>query len=144
MSVLKIRNHTLPAITGLLDGLELAGAASRARTKLHTILLAHLEALGISEVELARQYAILDDDGEILLDEAGGFTLKDPTQASEFKAEHQALMNETITVPSLYEEQYAVLAKALAEYPGTFKGSDATTYDLLCDALEQTTVKESV
>ncbi|MBM7051704.1 DUF1617 family protein [Rothia sp. ZJ1223] len=137
MAVLKIRNHHLPAITGLLDGLELAGSASRARTKLHSALLAHLEALGVSEVELARQYATLNEDGEILLDEAGGFTLKDPGQASEFVTEHQALMNETVTVPSLYEEQYGVLTKALVDYPGTFSGSDAITYDLLCDTLEE-------
>ncbi|AOZ73077.1 hypothetical protein BSR29_03055 [Boudabousia liubingyangii] len=142
MPTLKIPNHTLPAVTGLLDGLELAGAASRARTKLHTALLTHLEALGASEVELARQYATLDETGEIVLDEAGGFTLKDPSQSSEFAGEHGALMNETVAVPSLYEEQYRVLAKALADYPGTFKGPDATAYDLLCDALEQATVKE--
>ncbi|MBT1017613.1 DUF1617 family protein [Canibacter sp. lx-72] len=137
MAVLKIRNHHLPAISGLLDVLELAGSASRARTKLHAALLVHLEALGVSEVELARQYATLDETGEIALDEAGGFALKDPGQAVEFATEHQALMNETITVPSLYEEQYAILAKALADYPGTFSGSDATAYDLLCDALEE-------
>ncbi|MCD4549177.1 DUF1617 family protein [Schaalia sp. lx-260] len=142
MAVLKIRNHHLPAITGLLDGLELAGSASRARTKLHASLLVHLEALGASEVELARQYATLDQDGEILLDEAGGFTLKDPGQASEFKAEHQALMGEAVLLPETYENQYAVLTKALAEYPGTFSGTDATAYDLLCDALEETTGKE--
>ncbi len=142
MIEVKICNSSLPTIISMLDGLELAGAASRARTKLHSALLTHLEALGVSEVELARQYAILDQDGEILLDEAGDFTLKDPTQATEFAAEHQALMNETITVPSLYEEQYAILAKALAEYPGTFSGTDATAYDLLSDALEEATGKE--
>ena len=143
MHELKISNRDLPTITGLLDGLELAGSASRARTKLHTTLLTHLEALGVSEVELARQYATLDQDGEILLDEAGGFTLKDPSQAAEFATEHQALMNEAVLIPETYENQYAILAKALAEYPGTFKSSDAAAYDLLCDALEEATVKES-
>ncbi|OKL48144.1 hypothetical protein BSR28_00045 [Boudabousia liubingyangii] len=142
MAVLKIRNHHLPVVTGLLDGLELAGADSRARTKLHSALLTHLEALGVSEVELARQYATLDETGEIVLDEAGGFTLKDPTQATEFAAEHKALMGEAVLVPETYENQYAILTKALVDYPGTFSGSDATAYDVLSDALEEATVKE--
>ncbi|AOZ73401.1 hypothetical protein BK816_00940 [Boudabousia tangfeifanii] len=139
---MKIENRNIPSVCQLLEGLELAGATSRARTKLHASLLVHLEALGVSEVELARQYATLDETGEIVLDEAGGFTLKDPVQASEFKAEHQALMGEAVLVPETYENQYAILTKALVDYPGTFSGSDATAYDLLSDALEEATVME--
>lgn len=115
MSELHVKNHHLPAITSLLDSLE-----------------------------LARQYAVLDDNGEILLDEGGGFTLRNPEQAGEFTVECQTLMNETITIPVAYVEQYGILTKALADYPGTFAGSEALAYDLLCEALEEATVKESV
>lgn len=141
MSDLHLTNRHLPAIANLLADLELAGAASRARTRLRHCLTGPLEALGAAEMELAKTYAVLDADEQIMLEADGSFALKNPEDATRFATEHQELLEETVIVPPTYTEQYPLLTNALLAYKGTFAGGQAEAYDVLCTALEHATVQ---
>lgn len=128
-------NRDLPALTRLLDSLELTPAPSRARTHLLGALTDGLEVFSRDEYELVCLYGTLNEDGTPQVNPDGTVTLKDPAKAGEFHAEHDQLLAEAVSV-ELGDDKAATLLNALNASAQCFAGAEATALDLLATSLE--------
>ena len=133
---LSFANRDLPALTRLLDSLELAPAPSRARTHLLAALTQHLEIFSKDEYDLVCLYATLNEDGTPQVSPDGTVTLTDPATAGEFHTEHNTLLAEEMSV-ELADGKAATLLNALGASSQCFAGDDARALDLLAQSLEQ-------
>lgn len=136
MSII-ITNQYLPAIRELLAGLPLAGAASRARSKVLAMTTTAAQSLAESELELAREHAICDTTGTPQVDENGHIRFNTPEQAAAFIQARSVLLAERaeLSGPS-YTTMAHTLYEALTELTQPLTGDEAAAYDHLCDALE--------
>ncbi len=133
-----IENRYLPALIPFLAGMPLAGAQSRARSKLLGMVTLAFEGLALAERELVAEYATLDEDGAPIIAEDSTFTLANPEAANEYVAAREELMGErTILTGDTYQGHYQALQTLLAEYTQPLTGDDAAVYDHLCDAIDQ-------
>ncbi len=132
-----ITNTDLQPIHTLLVGLPLAGAASRARSKLAAMVEAALESLAASELELVTEYASKNSAGEPVISQAGEISFPTTQAGREFLAERTKLMNEQAELSGQsYTTMAATLYEALMAYEQPLAGEAARAYDRLCDALE--------
>lgn len=136
MSII-ITNQYLPAICELLASLPLAGAASRARSKVLAMATTAAQDLAESELELAREHAICDTTGTPQVDENGHIRFATPGQAVAFIQARGVLLAERaeLSGPS-YTTMARTLYEALTELTQPLVGDEAAAYDHLCDALE--------
>ncbi len=135
---LTLANHHLQPAINLLDGMKLAGAASRARTRLIRLLAPHLEALQEAEYALVTEHAISGEDGKPVIADDGSFTLKDAEHATTYLAERDALFAEIAQVEGgTYESHRQACIDLLTTYDGQLSGTDADAYDALLTALEE-------
>lgn len=136
MSII-ITNRYLPAICELLTRLPLAGAASRARSKVLAMATLAAQSLAESEMELACEHAICDTAGTPQVDEDGHIRFATPQQAAAFIQARSVLLAERaeLTGPS-YTTMAHTLYEALTVLTEPISGEQAEAYDHLCDALE--------
>lgn len=132
-----ITNQYLPAICELLTSLPLAGAASRARSKVLAMTTTAAQSLAESELELAREHALCDTTGTPQVDENGHIRFNTPEQAAAFIQARDVLLAERaeLSGPS-YTTMARTLYEALTELTQPLTGDEAAAYDHLCDALE--------
>lgn len=135
--MIHIENRYLPALIPFLQSMKLAGAASRARSKLLAMALTAFQDLAASEQELVSEYAVLDEQGQPVIAEDGSFDLNDPTMVSHYLTEREALLAEQAHLSGpTYSEHLAQLQNLLTTYPVELAGDEAEVYDRLCDAVE--------
>ncbi|MEW6859876.1 hypothetical protein [Trueperella pyogenes] len=132
-----ITNSDLQPIRALLEDLPLAGAASRARSKLAAMVEAALESLAASELALITEYAQTNEAGEPMIGADGSITFATTQAGREFLAERTKLMNEQAELTGQsYTTMTTTLYEALLAYEEPLTGDAARAYDRLCDALE--------
>lgn len=135
---LTLANHYLQPAINLLDGMKLAGSASRARTRLIHLLAPHLEALQEAEYQLVAEHAISGENGKPIINDDGSFTLKDAEHAATYTAERDALFAEIAQIEGgTYEGHRQACIDLLASYDGQLSGTEADAYDALLTALEE-------
>lgn len=140
---LLIENRYLPALIPFLESMKLAGAHSRARSKLLTMALTAYGQLAVSEKELASEYAVLGVDGQPVIDEDGVFELKNPDEAPAYLAAREELLSESAVLDgSTYAEHLSQLNELLGSYSVELSGDDAAVYDHLYDAVEAALTRE--
>lgn len=147
MSII-ITNQYLPTICELLASLPLAGAASRARSKVLAMATVAAQSLAESELELAREHALCDTAGTPEVDGDGHIRFDAPEQAAAFIQARDVLLAERaeLSGPS-YTTMARTLYEALTALTQPLAGDEAAAYDHLCDALEAhlaTTTEEEV
>jgi hypothetical protein len=134
---LKLENRYVALLVPFLQGMRLKGAQSRARSKLLALAMQAYGSLHESEVELLREFAVLGADGEPVMDEEGGFTLKDGC-VREYVSERGRLFSEVAEIEGgTYTQHLEVMRQALTGYDGELSGDDAALYDALMDAFEE-------
>jgi hypothetical protein len=134
---LKLENRYVALLVPFLQGMRLKGAQSRARSKLLNLAIEAYGSLHESELELLREFAVLGEDGEPVMDEDGGFTLKDG-RAREYLAERGRLFSEVAEIEGgTYASHLAAMREVLLGYDGEMSGDDAALYDALMDAFEE-------
>ena len=137
-----IKNRFLIEAQNFLQDLKLKGAESRARTKFSELLDRAIESYAQSELALAKEYAILDDNGEIKFGENYLFDLR-PGTAPEYHSEVEKLHNEEAEIEGeTYATHLETMLKTLHECDVEMSGSTAALYDMLCEAFEEA-AKES-
>ncbi len=136
MSII-ITNQYLTSICELLTSLPLAGAASRARSKVLAMTTLAAQSLVESELELAREHALCDTTGTPQVDGDGHIRFDTPEQAAAFIQARGVLLAERaeLSGPS-YTTMARTLYEALTTLTQPFSGDKAAAYDHLCDALE--------
>ncbi|MEW6903269.1 DUF1617 family protein [Trueperella pyogenes] len=133
-----IENRYLPPLIPFLENMPLAGAQSRARSKLLGMVTLAFQGLALAERELVTEYATCDENGQPIIGEDSTFTLQNPESADAYVAAREELMSErTILTGDTYEGHYLALQTLLTEYAEPLTGDDASVYDHLCDAIDQ-------
>ena len=131
-----LKSHYLVPLIPFLQGMKLKGERSRARSKFLALALEQYAALHESELELLKEYAVLDVDGNPKAAADGSFSLKEGS-TNEYHAEHGKLFNEVAEIEGgTYAEHLALMRKVLLEYDEELDGENAALYDALCDAFE--------
>lgn len=135
--MIQVQNRYLPTLIKFLEGMKLAGAQSRARSKLLAKIVDAYTDLAVSERELVKEYALLNEQGEPEIDAEGTFQLSDPNLAAEYVAARDALVAEHAVIAPAYAEHPTQLLELLTGYEVELSGDDAAVYDHLFDAVEQ-------
>lgn len=133
---LTFTNRDLPALTRLLDTLELAPTPSRARTHLLAALTPTLETFSRDEYDLVCHYAQLGEDGTPQVNPDATITLATPEKTTEFTTEHDQLLSEEVNV-ELSNDKAAALLDAVNASSQCFAGDTARALDVLASRLEQ-------
>ena len=131
---IQLKNHYLIPLIPFLQGMKLKGEKSRARSKFLALALEAYAALHESEVDLLKEYAVLDGEGNPKAAEDGSFSLKQAS-AQEYLAQRERLFNEVAEIEGgTYAEHMKLMRQVLAEYDEALEGENAALYDALCDA----------
>ncbi|ENH96730.1 hypothetical protein J416_09539 [Gracilibacillus halophilus YIM-C55.5] len=133
--IVKIENKYLEQAIDLLFHLSLKGKKSRHRTKLIRKMSERLQEVDEQRVELAKEHAKKDEDGEPVKIDGG----------KRFDIEDQEAFNHDLK--ELYEEQLVLdggdnqgmlktIRDVLLNCDKEFSGQEAAVYDYLCDQFE--------
>ena len=146
---IQLQNQYLIPLIPFLKEMKLKGERSRARSKFLALAMEAFAALHESELELLREYAVLDADGnpKVTGDGTDGdrFTLRDAAAAREYMAEREKLFTEVAEIEGgTYTEHLALMRQILADYDEELDGENAALYDALCDAFDATAPQKGV
>jgi len=134
---IQLKNHHLIALIPFLRSIKLKGERSRARSKFLGLALEAYAALHESEVDLLREYAVLDGKGNPKAAVDGSFSLREES-VQEYLAEREKLFNEVAEIEGgTYTEHLKLMRRILLEYDDELDGDTAAMYDALCDAFDQ-------
>jgi len=133
---IKLENRYIVPLVPFLQNMKLKGAQSRARSKFLSLVMGVYGSLHESELELLKEYAVLDGDGDPKANEDGSYSLREDT-AKEYLAERERLFSEVAEIEGgTYTEHLALMRQILAEYDEALEGGNAALYDALCDSFE--------
>jgi hypothetical protein len=137
---IKLQNKHLVPLIPFLQGMKLKGEQSRARSKFLALAMEAYAALHESELELLKEYAVPDGEGNPKITADGGFTLKNGN-AGEYLTERDKLFNEVAEIEGgTYTAHLSLMKRILTEYGEDLDGENAALYDALCDAFEEAEV----
>ncbi len=132
-----INKKDLEPIVNILDLLKLKGKPSRMRTRFKKILVEKLIQIQEEIMIIKKEYADLDEDGNInLMPDGKTVIYKDAESA---KKEFEELMNEKIYIDdkehkdTIESVKYSILNDELSV---DLFGSDADLYDYICELFE--------
>ena len=137
---IQLKNHHLIPLIPFLRGMKLKGERSRARSKFLALAMEAFTALHESEVELLKEYAVLDGNGNPQPSgdsspDGERFTLRDAAAAREYHAERDKLFDEMAEIEGgTYTAHLDLMRQILADYDEDLDGENAALYDALCDA----------
>ena len=133
---IKLENHCLVPLIPFLQGMKLKGEKSRARSKFLALAMKAYASLHESEVDLLKEYAVLDENGKPTENPDGSFRLKEES-AREYFTEREKLFKEVAEIEGgTYTQHFSLMREILTEYDEELAGEDASLYDTLCDAFE--------
>jgi len=132
---LKIKNKDILNTHKILYDLKLKGKASRLRSRFNRLIQQHYNnVIQPEEIELRKQYATKDEQGEIIYDENGNFKA-----SVDYVNEMDMLMEEYfhIDLNEANKEMLLAIAKLfLDENLIVVSGELAETYDMVCSQFE--------
>jgi len=135
---IKLQNRYLVPLIPFLQGMKLKGEKSRARSKFLMLAAEAYTSLHESELELVKEYAVLDEGGNPTVKEDGSFTLKSSVVAGEYLSEREKLFSETAEIEGgTYTAHLETMRQILDDYDEELDGETAQLYDALFDAFEE-------
>ncbi len=133
---IQLQNRYLVSLLPFLQGMKLKGQKSRARSKFLALVSEAYAALHESEVELLKEYAMLDDKGEPKISDEGSFLIKD-NLVKEYLSEREKLFSESAEIEGgTYTEHLTLMWQIITDYDEELEGENAALYDALCDTFE--------
>lgn len=133
-----LKNYELGAALLFISKIELKAADSRQRSKFKKALIAAVEGLQESELELYEQYGQKGDDGKLIINkDQTGYLIRDEYN-SKFAKEMNVLLDEEVIIESgLYAKNFEKFGDVLMKYNGVISGKEADIYDRLMDEFEK-------
>lgn len=132
---MQIQNKHVSNTYKMLFDLELKGKTSRLRSRFNRLLQDHYNnTVQIEENELRNQYAIKDENNEIIIDDKGNFKVTE-----EYLNEMNILLNEELHIELNEANKEMLLTVAnlfLDEELMIVSGELAETYDSVCEQFE--------
>jgi|SRR5690625_4742055 len=131
---LEIKNAYLKDIIDLLFDLSLKGKESRHRSKLINLLNDRLKEVEEDRVELAKEHAEKDEEGEPIVKDKH-YKIKDQ---ESFRYELNELFDEPFIIEGENNKlMLKTVLRALLNTDKEFSGTEAVIYDYLCEQLEK-------
>lgn len=132
---LKLKNYQIIKTLEFLRDLKLKGRYSIARTRLQRALEEEIKQLQADETDLAKQYAQVDENGELIItDDEISFDSAE-TQA-EYLEERKVMLEQTATIQlNSYAEHGDLVKEFLRDLDMELDGDTADIYDVLCEQL---------
>lgn len=131
---LEIKNAYLKDIIDLLFDLSLKGKESRHRSKLINLLNDRLKEVEEDRVELAKEHAEKDEEGEPVVEDKR-YKIKD---LDSFKDELNELFDEPFIIEGENNKlMLKTVSRALSNTDKEFSGAEAVIYNYLCEQLEK-------
>jgi hypothetical protein len=137
---MKLRNHQIKKLIEFLMSIELVGKQSRMRTRFCKLLTEQLQLIETERIELIGQFGKKDEYGRVIqFEDAEGNMTFDIEDRSKFLDEYNLLMNEFFYIDETMErkEMLLLIRDIILDCNIPFKGDDAITYDLWCEAVEE-------
>jgi len=132
---MQIKNKDISNTYTMLFDLELKGKTSRLRSRFNRLLHDHYNnTVQVEENELRNQYAIKDENNEIIIDDKGNFKVTE-----EYLNEMSILLNEELHIDlnEVNKEMLLTVANLfLDEELMIVSGELAETYDSVCEQFE--------
>lgn len=132
---MQIKNKDITNTYKMLFDLELKGKTSRLRSRFNRLLQDHYSnTVQVEENELRNQYAIKNENNEIIIDDKGNFKVTE-----EYLNEMTILLNEELHIDLNESNKEMLLTVAnlfLDEELMTVSGELAETYDSVCEQFE--------
>lgn len=130
----ELLNSTLGQTVELLFDLELAGKASRHRTRFIQRVNDRLTLLGEEENTLLKEYSELDEDGEIKTEGEGDQKRIIFKDIESFVKEQNELFSEKMVFEGDDDKAMLMTVREVLDTCETpFKGKEAVLYDYLCE-----------
>lgn len=135
---LTIKNYELETFAYMLYEMKLGGKTSRMRTRLFKVLQNHMNDLQEANEALVNEYAIHDENGELIRTKDNQFKLDDQTK-DEYHREYEILCNEEniIEINEATQDMILTVAKPFLEEDVALNQNEATIYDNICEQLEE-------
>ena len=137
---MRLRNFQVDALATFLFKMKLSGKRSRMRTRMVRMLdeylrnIVNLERNGIIE-----EYAMKDENGEVLLNETRTEAIIEPSRLPEFEREIEELLNEEFVIETneANREMLLAVAEVILTCDMEFSENDAVIYDDWCEKFEE-------
>lgn len=131
---INIKNEHVGETINFLFDLPLKGKQSRHRTRFINLLTEKHKQIVEEELQLIKEFAGVDENGEPKRNEHGNFDVKD---VKEFKKQQEELLSEEYVVEGGdYHGMLKTVKEIVLNYDEEVSGKKAVIYDYLCEAFE--------
>ncbi len=132
--LIKIQHKYLKDVGEFLLGISLKGKESRHRMRIVNVLNEQNQNVAEEEINLLKEYAKLDEDGELIRNADGSFDILD---IKEFKKQQDDLYNEQFVINDTnLDESLQTVGKLVIDYDEELNNKDAFIHDYICQQYE--------
>lgn len=136
---LVLSNYEVSSLAEFIHALVLNGKESRWRTKFYNVLAKHHNEVKGFEFELIKEYANLDDNGEVIfLDKELGIIDMNEENRFKYREQLSVLLNEELIIPCDEENKkmLTIVGNVLLDGDFEVNPNSAGLYALWCDKFE--------
>ena len=139
--MIKLQNKYLKNVADFLQNtLSAKGKKNVHRMRIVKALENKYKEVGEEEVTLLKEYAQLDDQGELKRNDAGGFDIED---TKGFNESHKALYDEYFMIDDKnLESALKTVEKLVNDYDKELSGKSAEAHFILVEAFEENNTEE--
>lgn len=133
--MIKLQNKHLKDVSEFLLGISLKGKKSRHRMRIVNALDQQNKKVAEEEIALLKEYAKLDEEGELIRKSDGSFDISD---VKEFKKQQEDLYNEHFVIDDAnLEGALQTIEKVVLDYDQELSNKDAFIHDYICQQFEE-------
>ncbi|WP_062049224.1 hypothetical protein [Bacillus sp. JCM 19034] len=134
---MKLQYKDLKVAADFLKKVSLKGKKSVHRMRIIKVLEEQNKKFAEEELELLKSYAELDEQGELVLSEGGGFKIKEDKDKKEFRKQQEELYQEYFVVDEKnLETAVKTVEEVVNDYNKELSDKDAEAHFLLVEAFE--------
>ncbi|MFA9458805.1 hypothetical protein ACERJO_18845 [Halalkalibacter sp. AB-rgal2] len=142
--MMNLQYKDLKMTADFLKNLSLKGKESVHRMRVVKVLEEQNKKLAEEELELLKAFAEIDDQGELVQAQGGGFKIKEDKDKREFKQQQEELYQEYFTVGDKnLETALKTVEEIVNDYNEELSDKDAEAHFLLVESFENVEKKES-
>lgn len=136
---LRIKNYELETLAYFLYEMKLGTKKSRMRTRLLKLVESYLVDLREANVALIQEFAIHDENGQLIYEDEETKSFKlDPLTSENYFKELDILGNEEVVfeINEATQDMILTVAQSFLEEEVKLSQNEATIYDNICEQLE--------
>ncbi|RHW33512.1 DUF1617 family protein [Oceanobacillus profundus] len=142
--MIKLQNKYLKNVADFLQNTVSAkGKKNVHRMRIVKALTDKNKEVGDEELALLKEYAKTDSEGELVVNEAGGFDFKDRKTRKEFNEQQKDLYDEDFVIDDKnLESALKTVEKLVNDYDKELSGKHAEAHFILVEAFDENNTEE--